>query len=920
MQKFTLLLFLTFILIFPLLSASKSGIFWGQVIDSRQNPLSGIKITVTRSGNREASEFLTDKNGVFTALGFEPEEYIIDTKDNHYKKLGKRKVVLGPGEFLLLKITLVSENQEGNSDCRVVQIDYSSASQFTLINRRQIKEMPSGHNLWSLIENQDLSAVSERIDVGGLWSGSPALFSARGASSWTQNIFLLNGMDITDPYKGGTPLLYPDIFSLEFYKLTNASHPPEYIHPGGYLNLITGDESDDYHGSVSGYYTHHSLQSSNISDSLRSEGIYESHTFDYFTEGNFRFSGPLASEKLSFFTSITGFDLSRNLAEFDNENKSSLVSGILSLRYRQSPKSTFRFLWSGQSLKHSSLGAAREVPFSSTNQAEEHFNVLQVFWDISLNHQHQFRTGIGYIQANYEYGLQQDTTLPHSREIVYNSFLHGKSPFAENNFSRKLVFLFKGKSIFPRFLGINHTLRYGMNVQFSSSSQDIDVYDNIHLLFHKGEPTHIAQFNTPVSHKEAGTGVNLYFQDTLSFSNLFSLYFGAHLSSQQAWVPNIQKEQNRINWLSLSPRLGVIIPLSKAKTSVLKLSYARYFNTLPLEYLSYGNPSSLGSLVYAWNDTNHDQMFQENEQGKLLKRQGPFYSSIDPDIQRPYADEGVISYNINFLPEWHFSLSGFYRVYRNAVNTKNVGVPFSEYETLYYIDSGDDRVPYTYDDLIFTVFNQNPDSLGKDFFLLSNIEADTRATHYYGLDVNLTKRFGDVFSLFFSFTAINAVGTTNPGNTVLENDIGVTGSLFDNPNAMINTEGRPCFDRGYTARLGFKYSAPLKFIFSGIIKYYDGQPFSRKIIIEGLNQGPFYIQAHPSGVARYEFNSTVDLRVEKKIHVGNSVLRLILDGFNVLNMALATEENEWTGAEFPLRYATEIQSPRVLRMGISYEF
>ena len=164
------------------------------------------------------------------------------------------------------------------------------------------------------------------------------------------------------------------------------------------------------------------------------------------------------------------------------------------------------------------------------------------------------------------------------------------------------------------------------------------------------------------------------------------------------------------------------------------------------------------------------------------------------------------------------------------------------------------------------------------------------------------------------------MGTTNPGNTSLENDINVIGTLFNNPNTMTNTEGRPCFDRGYTARLGFKYSAPLGFLFSGIIKYYDGQPFSRKIIIEGLNQGPFYIQAHPSGVARYEFNSTVDLRLEKRFSIGSSVLRFILDGFNVLNMSLATQENEWTGPEFPLRYATEIQSPRVLRLGISYEF
>jgi hypothetical protein len=911
---------LTVILFSHLTYPLESGTIWAQVLDSSQNPLKDVTLVISTEQGTQESKFMTNNKGLIKASGFSPGKYTVKLGNPEYKSFREEKLFLNPGEYLLLKITLVREDKKGNSECRVVHINYSSASQDTLINSQQIKEMPSGHNTGSLIENQDLSAVTDRIDVGGLWSGIPALFSARGASSWTQNIFLLNGMDITDPYQGGTPLLYADIFSLDHTRLTNAGHPPEYIHPGGYLNLVTRGGTNDYHGSLSGFYIHHSLQNSNITKSLQNEGIDENHTFDFFTEGNFSFSGPLISEKLSFFTSVTGFDLSRDLAEFDGENKSSLLSGLLSLRYQLSPKSTFRLLWTGQSLNHSSLGAGREIPFSSTHITSQHFNVIQALWDSHINHQHQFRAAMGYVQAENDYDFQEKTTLPYSREILYNTSLGGAAPFAEENLNKKFIFLFNGESIFSKFLGFNHTLRYGLNIQISSSSQDIDVMDNIHLLFFEGQPIQTARYNTPVSHEEKGSHLNLYLQDTLTFSNLFSFYIGAHLSSARAWVPDTQEDQNKINWLNISPRLGLIIPLSRAKTSVLKLSYARYFNTLPLKYLSYGNADALGSLIYAWDDKNHDLMFQENEQGELLRREGPLYSSIDPHIQRPYADEAIISYKINFKSTWRLALSGFYRKFQLAVNTKNGGVPFSEYDPLYYIDSGDDQIPTNDDDLIFTLYNQKKESLGKDFYLLSNIEADTRAAFYYGLDVNLVKNFNDDFSIFFSFTATNTVGTTNPGNTALENDIGVIGSLFDNPNAMINTEGRPCFDRGYTARLGFKYSAPFGFLLSGIVKYYDGQPFSRKIIIKGLNQGPFIIQAHPSGVSRYEFNSTVDLRLEKRFPFGNSRLRLMLDGFNVLNMGLATQENEWTGPEFPLRYATEIQSPRVFRLGISYEF
>ncbi|MGB6864272.1 MAG: hypothetical protein WBE11_01160, partial [Candidatus Aminicenantaceae bacterium] len=153
-----------------------------------------------------------------------------------------------------------------------------------------------------------------------------------------------------------------------------------------------------------------------------------------------------------------------------------------------------------------------------------------------------------------------------------------------------------------------------------------------------------------------------------------------------------------------------------------------------------------------------------------------------------------------------------------------------------------------------------------------------------------------------------------------ENDDGVIGALFDNPNTLINTKGRLRFDRAYTVRIGLNYLAPFDINLGCIIKYYDGQPFSRKIIVEDMNQGPFYIQAHSRGAVRYEFNLTLDLRIEKSFRIGTSKLRLLLDGFNILNNGLATEENQWTGPEFKLRYATEIQSPRVFRLGLAFEF
>jgi len=223
--------------------------------------------------------------------------------------------------------------------------------------------------------------------------------------------------------------------------------------------------------------------------------------------------------------------------------------------------------------------------------------------------------------------------------------------------------------------------------------------------------------------------------------------------------------------------------------------------------------------------------------------------------------------------------------------------------------------------LTFTVYNQRFETLGRDFFLLTNPSSPLKpVTRYRGLDLTIVKPFGDKGGFFIAATATEAVGLTSPGNSEWENDDGIPGSLYDNPNSLINTKGRVRFDRAYVVRCGLAFDGPAGTKIAVLGKYYDGQPFARWIVVEGLNQGPFSIMAHPRGVARYEFNMTWDVRVEKTFGRAGSRLRLILDGFNIFNQHLATAENPWTGPDWPLRFASEIQSPRIFRLGIAYEF
>jgi hypothetical protein len=907
--------------------AEEFGLIQGKTMASDLSSLSQVTIHISGQDFPFEKTLSSDHSGSFFAAGLRPGHYTLRFETSGYQSTAQPGVYVLPSQSLFIKAVLQRENSENPSFSEVIRTDFNQCLQQTILDRINLSVLPSAHNVWALMENQDLSATSNRIDVGGLWNNIPAVFSARGGGSWTQTSYFLNGFDMTDPYWTGMPLFYPDFYALEYTQLFNANHPPYILSPGGQFNLITHSEQSSFHGGLSAFYTHRSLQASNITPKLEEEGIFESHTFDYLLDGNFYVSGPLVKNKLSFFASVTANDLSRDMAEFDEMDKSSLLSGLLSLRYNFS-QSYLRVLWTGQKLAYGSYGANRKIPFFSTSDRTDAYDVIQAIWTGWIQNRHFFRLGFNYVHGHIRSDLQNDVFGAHGIEI-FERTMSGPAPLAHKDTRKTFAFLFRGDSVFENlFLG-DHRFQYGLYAQKSQSLSEKSIQENVHLHFYEGAPLEVVKFNTPVEHNETALQLNFYIQDTLTFPSLCSLYFGLNIDFSRGWIPGhgssslpqeMPQEESKIEWLSVSPRIGIIIPLSPSKQSALKLSFARYYFRLPLNYLTYGNPGALGGLAYEWNDRNEDSQFQENETGKLLRRDGPLYSSIDPELKRPYTDEYSIVFNSAFGSDWSFALGGYYRGTRNLVKTLNVGVPFSAYESRYILDLGDDSTPKTEDDQIFVAYDQRSDTLGQDFFLLTNHTDDPRVSHYFGVDLNLVKRFASAFTFFLSMTATQAEGSTNPGNTEWENDDGVIGTLFDNPNTLINAKGRLRFDRAYTVRIGLNYLAPFDINLGCLIKYYDGQPFSRKIIVENLNQGPIYIQAHSRGAVRYEFNLTLDLRIAKTFRIGKSELRLILDGFNILNSGLATEENEWTGPEFKLRFATEIQSPRVFRLGLVFEF
>jgi hypothetical protein len=74
------------------------------------------------------------------------------------------------------------------------------------------------------------------------------------------------------------------------------------------------------------------------------------------------------------------------------------------------------------------------------------------------------------------------------------------------------------------------------------------------------------------------------------------------------------------------------------------------------------------------------------------------------------------------------------------------------------------------------------------------------------------------------------------------------------------------------------------------------------------------------GAFRTQFNSTLDLRVARTFDVKRSKLSVVLDVFNILNFNRNTLESDLTSPNFAKRIPLAIQAPRMLRLGLGWEF
>jgi hypothetical protein len=169
------------------------------------------------------------------------------------------------------------------------------------------------------------------------------------------------------------------------------------------------------------------------------------------------------------------------------------------------------------------------------------------------------------------------------------------------------------------------------------------------------------------------------------------------------------------------------------------------------------------------------------------------------------------------------------------------------------------------------------------------------------------------------FTAGRSEGiAASRGFLATENDAGILGEVFTNPNAHTSAQGRLFTERGYTSKIAMVYHFPKDITFGVEARYMDGQHFARLVIVPDLNQGPEAVRAFQNGKTRFTYVGTLDVRLQKELKAGTTRVTGVIEAYNLPNFATEVEEFPVTGAG--PRVTSAVQPPRSVHIGLRVAF
>jgi hypothetical protein len=759
-------------------------------------------------------------------------------------------------------------------------------------------DLPSASNIFSVLDTSIPELISDRVDAGSLTAGQPARFGAQG-SSWTQTLFRIGDVDISDPSAGGTALIVPGVLGWERMDVATAAIPLDANAAGPVITLVPRRPAAAWRRSVELFGAPSGLLSRTTTTAPPAIA-----RLNGWSSARLMASGPLVEERVglvmaAMLTSSSHFE--RDDPTLLSDKLGSVFSHLV---FTPASGEEIRFLgWVQRTRSPYVHRTAFGQPAAAQRATSLH---LQTVWERPRN-DHSVWTGFGAYSER-----RRSTDLQPVGAIVTERLYEGPVQELVAPFGTERAWS-AGARIKPISWTRRHTPQAGVVFSGGSARTRVPFDVRIGELVH-GLPARVWEYTAPgVAASSSQVTLAAFAGDTIAISPRLTVDGGVRFELVRAQSPT---NPQAISWHDWFPTAGLRWEMADRGRFAWLVRFNRYGHRLLLGSLAYGDEASPTANVYRWAATGPDPGLQRV--GPLVSRVGPgtngnpSFSAIDPQLERPYINELTFGFESRPGNQTILRFSAVVRHEGQLIGLVNTGVPLSAYLPIPFIDPGIDHGGGQ----TLIAWNRSPGAFGADRYLLTN-PAGHHATFASG-QISLQTTINRLFLMFGGTAGRSEETSAHRGFLASENDHGIIGDAFADPNGGTNARGRPFTERGYTIKTSGVYRFTDTLRLGVAARYQDGQHFARLVIVPDLNQGVEAIRAFVNGKTRFTYTLTVDARLQKAFEVGRGRITGVIDAFNLLNTGTEIEEFVVTG---PLsRAISAVQPPRSIRVGLRMEF
>jgi len=287
---------------------------------------------------------------------------------------------------------------------------------------------------------------------------------------------------------------------------------------------------------------------------------------------------------------------------------------------------------------------------------------------------------------------------------------------------------------------------------------------------------------------------------------------------------------------------------------------------------------------------------------------GAGFVRVDRDLVRPASSEVSVNLEREITPGLSGRASYVYKNMRNVWGEIDV-VRAAAYTVPFTInDPGADRAAGTADDQTFQTMALAAGT-GQDR-TYTNSEANN--ADFQNVEFALNRRFSGRWMLLTSF------GYT--WSTMNHSQGGARSFVYRPFDMMFGDEGLETSTLWNYKVIG-RYVMPFQIGVSGSWKVQSGFNYARTISVNMPVEGSRTIRVEPITANRYPSVAILDFRLDKSFDMGRfGRITPQLDIFNALNSGVPTTVRTTNTASAPFEEVTAILNPRVIRVGVKFNF